>query len=259
MKRNVWLSIKMIALPREHGAWGFTIEPLLLGLLVVWSVPNALLALATFLTFLAHQPVKIFFSSYKAKRKSALLFIIGYGSAGVFAFYFYLTRVSLQAGLPVYGALGMMFFYLILDLLHWNKRIYIEIIAPAAIGLMTMSMALSAGWGTAESLALWLLLLTRSIPTAFYVHARLQSIKRQPSGKKSALTVHILSVLLAAFLISEHLLPVLALFGVLNLLLRAVYGLFLQKAGTVRRLGIMEFVYGLQLVFFTVIGYWFHF
>ena len=51
-----WLDV---AIPREHGGWGLTIEPVLLGLLVAWSWEGLLVGLAAFGAFLLRTPAKL--------------------------------------------------------------------------------------------------------------------------------------------------------------------------------------------------------
>ncbi|MCB0162365.1 MAG: YwiC-like family protein, partial [Caldilineaceae bacterium] len=50
---------RSIALPTEHGGWGFLLEPLLLGRLVAPSAAGLLLLVATVAAFLLRQPLKI--------------------------------------------------------------------------------------------------------------------------------------------------------------------------------------------------------
>ena len=52
--------IRSIALPTEHGGWGFTLEPILLGLLVAHSATAWEISAAALGIFLARRPVKIF-------------------------------------------------------------------------------------------------------------------------------------------------------------------------------------------------------
>ena len=51
--RAAWRSV---AIPDEHGGWGLTAEPVLLGLLVAPSWPGALLGVAAFVAFLVRSP-----------------------------------------------------------------------------------------------------------------------------------------------------------------------------------------------------------
>jgi hypothetical protein len=54
--RSRWVAV---ALPTEHGGWGLTAEPVLLGLLVAPSWAGAALGGAAFLAFLVRTPVKV--------------------------------------------------------------------------------------------------------------------------------------------------------------------------------------------------------
>src|SRR3954468_23037616 len=51
--------LRNVALPVEHGGWGLSLEPVVLGLLLAPSWPGAFLALATVGAFLARHPLKI--------------------------------------------------------------------------------------------------------------------------------------------------------------------------------------------------------
>src|SRR5690606_32178120 len=53
------VSWRTVALPAEHGGWGFTSEPVLLGLLVARSPAGAWLGVAAFGAFLARHPLKL--------------------------------------------------------------------------------------------------------------------------------------------------------------------------------------------------------
>ena len=51
--------LRTVALPSEHGGWGLTLEPVLLGLLVAHSVSALCIGLAAVLAFLARTPLKL--------------------------------------------------------------------------------------------------------------------------------------------------------------------------------------------------------
>ena len=52
-------TLRTVALPSEHGGWGLTLEPVLLGLLVAHSVSALCIGLAAVLAFLARTPLKL--------------------------------------------------------------------------------------------------------------------------------------------------------------------------------------------------------
>ena len=54
--RPAW---RAVAIPSEHGGWGLTLEPVLLGLLVGWSGAGVAIGVAAFAAFLVRTPLKL--------------------------------------------------------------------------------------------------------------------------------------------------------------------------------------------------------
>jgi hypothetical protein len=54
--RQTW---KTVALPSEHGGWGLTLEPVLLGLLLAPSVGGVAIGIGAFVAFLVRTPLKL--------------------------------------------------------------------------------------------------------------------------------------------------------------------------------------------------------
>jgi hypothetical protein len=84
--------LKSVALPSEHGGWGFLVEPILLGSLVAGSVSGLILSLAIVSTFLIHQPLKIALKDHLKRRRSprtawAERFVAGYSGFGIVLLY----------------------------------------------------------------------------------------------------------------------------------------------------------------------------
>lgn len=249
---------KSVALPREHGAYGFTVEPLLLGLLTAYTPAGLFLALGTMLAFFAHQPIKILFGKNRVLRPAALFFLVFYLTLAGFFFVLFLSRTSLHGATPFYSALLLMTFYLILDLLHYSRRIFVEIMAPAAIGLIAVSIVLAAGWSDLKALGLGLLLAARFVATPFYVRARLRLEKKQTAENGAALFSSGVSFLLIFFLTLMGITPWPGLLAVGILALRAFFGLSsYRKESTVKAVGMREFFYGQVLVWLSAAGYWF--
>jgi hypothetical protein len=83
--------IRSVALPAEHGGWGFLIEPIILGLLVAFSGMGILLGLSAFGVFLIHQPLKIVIKDrMKGNRPPRTIlaerFALGYGALAIIPF-----------------------------------------------------------------------------------------------------------------------------------------------------------------------------
>ncbi len=227
-------------------------------MLTAYTSAGLFLALGTMLAFFAHQPVKILFGQNKTLRKTALLFLFLYLLTAVFFFVLFISRVSFHTAAPFYGALLLMTFYLILDLLHLSRQIFVEIMAPAAIGLIAISVVLAAGWPDTKALGLFFLLAARFVPTTFYVRARLLLEKRQKSENAAALFSGGFAFLLIFLLTVMGITPWLGLLATSVLTLRAFLGLSnYRKKSSVKALGLREFFYGQVLVWLSAAGYWF--
>ena len=50
---------RAVAIPTEHGGWGLTMEPVLLGLIVAWSGAGVAVGVAAFAAFLLRTPAKL--------------------------------------------------------------------------------------------------------------------------------------------------------------------------------------------------------
>src|SRR6187397_2696511 len=50
---------RAVAVPTEHGGWGLTAEPILLGLVIAPSVAGLCLGAATMLAFLVRSPLRV--------------------------------------------------------------------------------------------------------------------------------------------------------------------------------------------------------
>ncbi|MDJ0498494.1 MAG: YwiC-like family protein, partial [Acidimicrobiia bacterium] len=59
---------RSIGLPVEHGGWGFTLEPALLGLLVAYSAAAWELAVASVAVFLARRPLRLVLTDLMRRR-----------------------------------------------------------------------------------------------------------------------------------------------------------------------------------------------
>ncbi len=248
--------IKAAAYPKEHGSYGFTIEPLTLALIVGYSPAGLYLALGTFLAFLAHQPMRLLLAPKGSDKTFAAIFFTVYGTTALLLFYGFLSFVSVQTMLPFASGLALMFFYLWMEYKQLHRKLFIEILAPAAISLITVSILLADGWNLLSAFGVFFLLSARFIPTAFYVHYRLQLAKRLPADKGSVILSSGIAFIIIAWLSSMGIIPILGLIGVLVLTVRAWWGISdRSRPLTVKQLGMREFMYGIVLILLASLGY----
>lgn len=250
--------LKQIAFPREHGSWGYTLEPLALALLVAFSVNGLLLAFVTFLIFLAHQPVRIIFNkklNNKFRTKAFPIFLL-YAISAMVLLFMVLIELSFYQLLPFFISVIIMSGYLLLELNNVKRNIVTELLAAVSVGLIATNVVLIIGWNWAYAAAFWTVILSRAIPTTFYVRSKLQIAKKQPPQELSVFVSSFASLLIVSILSYFLYLPLLSIAAVLMLIGRAYIGIY-KSAGkvNVKKLGIMEFVYGIVFVLLVAVGY----
>ncbi len=186
--------IRPLAVPVEHGAWGFLLEPIVLGLLIAPSVPGALIALGSIAVFLIRQPLKLALRDWQHSRYprtavcEALVGIYSITAVVAFGATFSRALVPLLFAIPF----GVVQF--ILDYRKQNRSLAAEMcgaIAPAAV---IASIVLAAGKPIAIAAPLSALVLVRSIPAVLYV----RSVLRVES-RSMMLAAHAMAIGMAAF------------------------------------------------------------
>jgi hypothetical protein len=181
-----------VALPIEHGAWGFLLEPALLGLLVAASWAGLALVAAALAALLLQTPLSLVLADLRRGRRFprtalAWRFVAGYGAA-LLAF----TALALTlAGtayvlVPAAFAAPLVAVQLWFDARHRAREWLPEAAGAVAIGSLAACVALAGGWSLLPALGLWALLAARTVPTILYVRARLrlergQAVARAPT------------------------------------------------------------------------------
>lgn len=170
-----WVSV---VLPREHGSWSLALEPLAFGLIAAPSLAGASLALAVVAAFFARRPLRMLFgeavSAGRADARGPLAVLV---VVAVLAF-----GVALRLGgtawlvwlLPVAVA-GAVFLYF--DLRAAGRESVAEVAGATAFALLPAALAALAGWKSASSVALALVMLGRAVPAVLTVRECLRAAK----------------------------------------------------------------------------------
>jgi hypothetical protein len=259
-KENQRINFKAVAVPTEHGGWGFLFEPILLGMLVAPSLPGLCYSVAVIAGFLLRRPLKLYIR-YRDRSGASR-----YSGAGIVAFVYaiialaaFVFAVVLGGWIPaiplvVLGSLALV--SLGLDTQNRGRSLLAELTGPAGLAAVAISIALTAGWSWAGAVTLWVLLMARTIPSIYYVRCRIRVEKGQPFGYAAVIVSHVVFVVVVGVLCWRGLAPVLALVAVLLLTARTLVGLSpyrrLKKAAHV---GILEIIFGLIYVALVVVGF----
>ena len=171
--------IKSVALPSEHGGWGFLIEPILLGLLVATSSPGVLLAIAASGVFLIHQPLKIAIKDHLKRRRPprtimAERFAVGYGLLAAIPVGILLLTMPSTFLIPIGLALPFAAVQLFYDAQNRSRRLIPELCGALALAMIAPAIAILAGWSVQGALLLWIPLALRAVTAILYVRARLR-------------------------------------------------------------------------------------
>ena len=252
--------LKTLALPTEHGGWGITLEPVVLGLLVAPSAAGAGLALATLGAFLARHPLKIVAGDRRRGRRFARTpyaerFTLLYASVALAGFVLAVFAAKEYAFLlPLASAAPLASVQLWYDAKGRSRGLLPEVAGSLAMGSVACSMALLGGAGWPLALGLWALLAARFVPAILYVRARLDVLHGKESARLPSLLAHVLALAATTALAAFNVLPWLAAAMTGVLLARAAYGFARSWPATARGVGFSEIAFGALTVAAAVAG-----
>lgn len=258
------VKIKNIALPIEHGSWGFVFEPLLAGLLVAFS-PSALwVSLLIVGAFLTRQPLKVLLNDWQAKRNLpqtavARKFVLIYGAiftVGLLGSLYFVPRAAL---LPFLFVLPLAACQLYFDASRKSRQLLPELTGAVAVSSSVAVIALADGWSLAAAVALWAIFVARLVPSILYVRNRLLLEKGKDFSRGLPVASHVLAFALVSALAFYGLSPMLTVLMFAVLQGRATVGLspFRSKIKAMR-IGVWEVVYGTLTALSVVVGYYFN-
>ncbi|WP_135256577.1 YwiC-like family protein [Thermus caldilimi] len=257
--RATGVPLKTIALPTEHGGWGFTLEPILLGLFISPGPHTLGLFLLGLFGFLARHPLKLVYQDLrKGKRypRTALASRVG-GIYLALALLGLLLAAWTARGpflLPLLLALPLGAYMLWADASNRSRDLFPEIAAALAMASLAPAGVLAGGLETEIALGSFLALALRDIAALYYARTQVLRARGGSPKRYPALLALWASFLLALFLQGQGLLPAPT---TLALLLLALYGslALLKPPVAARIIGWTQMGFGLLVVLATAIGY----
>ena len=253
--------IRAVALPPEHGSWGFLFEPLLLGLLVAGSPRGLLLATALLCAFLIHQPLKLALKDRLKGRRTprsllAERFALGYGLLALLLLGIVGITSDLHFLVPLLFALPLLFVQIWYDAHNQSRGLIAELCGTLALGGAAAAVAILGGWSFRAALALWLIVASRSIPSILYVRTRLRLEHGKPIRPDPVWIAHSAALLIILLAAVTNVIPAAVIGAFVLLLARALIGLSRwRKPRSAKQIGLMEIAYGLSVVAITAMSY----
>ena len=254
--------LRTIALPAEHGSWGLTLEPILLGLLIAPSWGGLGLAIGAFGLFLLRWPVKVAQTSRRQQRYPrmtlALRFVALYGLLTFGGLLVGVWQAGWRPLWPLLAALPFGLIFFLYDSQNRSRSWQAELAGPVAFSATATIIALAAGWAVGPALALWFVLVARAVPSILYVRARIRLDRGRPHQPAIAIGTHGVALAIVVWLVWVDWLPWLTLSVFVLLLARAIWGLsHYRRPVPIKVIGFSELGWGLLLVLVVILGYYF--
>jgi hypothetical protein len=254
------VSARSIALPVEHGGWGFTLEPVLLGLLVAVSAAAWELSVAAIGIFLSRRPAKLVLTDAVRRRwlprsKVALAFAGIYGAIALAGLVGALVTAEPRFLLAYAVAVPFAVVALRADARSKSRTLIAELAGSIAMGSTVTAIALADNWAMVDAFGLWLILVVRGVTTISLVRGQIRRVHEKPVGESRIYVVQvagIVAMVAAAVLGAVPWLGVLAIAGIGVL----AYVSLKRPPVPARVVGWTQIVTGLGVVVLSAIGVW---
>ncbi len=249
---------RAVAIPREHGGWGLTLEPVLLGLLVAWSWPGVLIGVVAFGSFLVRTPLKVVAvdlrrSNWRRRTKigmavAAAELILIAGAA---------ILVSNSTGfrwlIPLAVAAPLIAVEAWYDVRSRSRRLVPELCGAVGIGAVSASIVIAGDGESGLAWAVWLVLAARSLGSIPFVRAQIARVRRGDTSTagSDAAQVVMIAVAVAAVAVDAAVIA-----GASTIVVLAVVQAVAVRRTphSITRLGVGQMVVGLAIVATTSAG-----
>lgn len=252
MGRPVTVSIRPLALPAEHGAWGLLLEPLVLALLVAPSAAGFLIGFGSLAAFLARQPLKLAARDWLGRRypRTAVCELLAAANlvAAVLAFASAWRVAGWTPFMALLPAIPLAVIQFAQDVRMRSRTLVAEVCGAAAPATLAAAIALAGGRAMGIALGLAALVLARSVPAVLFVRSAFS-----PKPKRAmTVTTHGLAVIGATNLWLIGIAPWTAIVAMLALFTRSL----LPTTGLpARTIGFREVGWGASTVPLIALGY----
>jgi len=255
-ERPLW---KQAAVPAEHGGWGLTLEPILLGLLVVSSWAGGALGLAAFVAFLVRTPLKLAIidrrrdqwrdrSRVAARIATAELAVIAACVAVVFA-----TAEGAAWLVPLAIAAPLVAVELWFDVRSRGRRLVPELCGAVGIAGVVAAIVLAGGRSGALAAALWLVLAGRSVGAIPFVRVQIVRLRRGSGSVRGCDLAQAAAIVLGVVAVVADSRAAAGLGGLV--VLAVLQLVWVRRPPTVAKvLGLRQMALGFALVAATAVG-----
>ena len=189
-ERPTW---KAVAIPAEHGGWGLTLEPGVLGLLVAPTWAGLCLAAAAMLAFVVRTPLKVVAVDRRrgrrlARTELASRIVVAEGT----------VLLALVAGaavlaeratwwVPLAVAAPLVAVEAWYDVRSRGRRLVPEVLGSVAVASVAAAIAIAGGEPGALAAALWIVLTARIVTSIPHVRAQIARLHQRAADRRTTL------------------------------------------------------------------------
>lgn len=251
-------TFRAVAVPREHGGWGLTFEPGLLGLLLVPGVAGLCLAVVAMVGFLARTPLRLLLVDHHRGRsleRTRMARLVLGGELAVFAA-LVIAAVELTKGqfwLPALVAGPFVITAFWFEMRSRGRRLVPELAGAVGVSSVVTMVVLADGGGARLAIGAWLVLGARAATSIPYVRAMIVRLHGRAQPKALCAIADIAALVsVAAAAILDHALIIGCAAVVLVIIIQRASG-----RGSVPRpavIGARQMTMGFAVVVATAIG-----
>lgn len=253
--RSPW---RAVAMPSEHGGWGLTLEPVVLGLLIAPSLAGLSLGVAAFLAFLVRTPLKLVFVDVRRGRwlaRTGLALRVAIGELVVLAVLGALaaSRAGWAWLIPVAIAVPLVAVELWFDIRSRGRRLVPELCGSVGIAAAAAAILIVGGERAALAAGAWLVLAARALGAMPFVRVQIARLRRGVASVWHSDVAQATAVIVAvaALLVDRRVAAGAGAAAVLSLL-HVVW--VRQPPIPAKQLGVGETILGIGLVVATATG-----
>lgn len=249
---------RSVAVPSEHGGWGLTLEPVLLGLFVAPSGSGALLGVAAVLVFLARTPMRVVLVDARRQRdlertalarrilavEVVLLALLAVGAS---------VLGDPRLWLPALVALPLAGVELWFDRRSRSRRLVPELAGAVGVAAVVAMIVLAAGEPGPLAVALWGVLAARALTSIPFVRSQVTLLHGRTIPASVGVIADLAALVVAA---AAALVEPAVTAGAVTIAVIVVYQRISGRRPPERAvtLGVRQTVVGLTLVLVTGLG-----
>lgn len=247
--RPLWRSV---AVPAEHGGWGLTFEPVLLGLIVAPSWAGVAIGAAAMVAFVARTPAKVVLvDSWRHRHLRRTRVAAGIAAAEIALLVVLVAVATATASgpfwIPLLAALPLIALELWFDMRSRSRRLVPELAGTVGIGGVAAAIVLAADGSAVLAAGAWLVIVARAVASLPFVRFQLRRVKHQPHRRWAQDLAQAAAVAIALVGVALGWLPGVAAAAVISL---AVVQVVLARTPAPRAVivGVQQLLFGLAVV-----------